>query len=79
MRFFVFPPRPPKLNGRVERAHRTHRKEFYEITSARATVSNGLYQYVELNSLKLASYNAPFNSAASTLSAASLKGRVVYV
>jgi transposase InsO family protein len=28
---FVLPPRSPKLNGRVERAHRTHNEEFYEI------------------------------------------------
>lgn len=29
---FVLPPRSPKLNGRVERAQRTHTEEFYEIT-----------------------------------------------
>ena len=28
---FVLPPRSPKLNGRVERANRTHTEEFYEI------------------------------------------------
>jgi len=28
---FVLPPRSPKLNGHVERAHRTHREEFYEV------------------------------------------------
>lgn len=28
---FVLPPRSPKLNGRVERAHRTHLDEFYAI------------------------------------------------
>jgi putative transposase len=28
----VLPPRSPKLNGRVERANRTHTEEFYEIT-----------------------------------------------
>ena len=28
---FVLPPRSPKLNGCVERAHRTHREEFYEV------------------------------------------------
>lgn len=27
----VLPPRSPKLNGRVERAHRTHAEEFYEL------------------------------------------------
>jgi transposase InsO family protein len=25
-------PRSPRLNGQVERAHRTHREEFYELT-----------------------------------------------
>jgi len=28
---FVLPPRSPKLNGHVERAHRTHNEEFYEL------------------------------------------------
>lgn len=28
---FVLPPRSPKLNGRVERANRTHTEEFYEV------------------------------------------------
>lgn len=28
---FVLPPRSPKLNGHVERAHRTHIEEFYDI------------------------------------------------
>jgi transposase InsO family protein len=28
---FVLPPRSPKLNGRVERAQRTHKQEFYEL------------------------------------------------
>jgi putative transposase len=32
LRLFVLPPRSPKLNGRVERANRTHTEEFYEIT-----------------------------------------------
>jgi putative transposase len=32
VRLFVLPPRSPKLNGRVERANRTHAEEFYEIT-----------------------------------------------
>jgi putative transposase len=32
VRLLVLPPRSPKLNGRVERAHRTHAEEFYEIT-----------------------------------------------
>jgi len=29
---FVLPPRSPKLNGHVERAHRTHHEEFYQVT-----------------------------------------------
>jgi len=32
IRLFVLPPRSPKLNGRVERAQRTHTEEFYELT-----------------------------------------------
>jgi len=32
VRLFVLPPRSPKLNGRVERANRTHTEEFYEIS-----------------------------------------------
>jgi len=34
IRLFVLPPRSPKLNGGVERAHRTHREEFYEVTDS---------------------------------------------
>ncbi len=34
MKLFVLPPRSPKLNGGVERAHRTHVEEFYEITDS---------------------------------------------
>ena len=29
---FVLPPKSPKLNGHVERAHRTHTEEFYEVS-----------------------------------------------
>jgi len=32
IKLFVLPPRSPKLNGGVERAHRTHVEEFYEVT-----------------------------------------------
>jgi transposase InsO family protein len=35
---FVLPPRSPKLNGSVERAHRTHNEEFYEVTPERWTL-----------------------------------------
>ena len=31
IKLFVLPPRSPKLNGGVERAHRTHAEEFYEV------------------------------------------------
>lgn len=34
IRLFVLPPRSPKLNGSVERAHRTHKEEFYQLYSA---------------------------------------------
>jgi transposase InsO family protein len=42
IRLFVLPPRSPKLNGRVERANRTHMEEFYEITP-------GALQIAQLN------------------------------
>ena len=31
IQLFVLPPRSPKLNGCVERAHRTHVEEFYQV------------------------------------------------
>jgi len=31
LQLFVLPPRSPKLNGRVERAQRTHKEEFYQL------------------------------------------------
>lgn len=34
IRLFVLPPRSPKLNGGVERAHRTHTEDFYEVTDS---------------------------------------------
>ena len=33
-KLFVLLPRSPKLNGYVERAHRTHTEEFYEVTES---------------------------------------------
>lgn len=39
IRLFVLPPSSPKLNGRVERAHRTHREEFYEVYDLDWTVT----------------------------------------
>lgn len=32
IRLYVLPPRSPRLNGHVERAHRTHQEEFYDLT-----------------------------------------------
>ena len=34
IKLFVLPPRSPKLNGGVERAHRTHTEEFYDVTES---------------------------------------------
>ncbi len=34
IKLFVLPPRSPKLNGHVERAHRTHAEEFYQVTDS---------------------------------------------
>jgi putative transposase len=31
VQLFILPPRSPKLNGCVERAHRTHQEEFYQL------------------------------------------------
>lgn len=36
---FVLPPRSPKLNGHVERAHRTHSEEFYEVADLSWSIS----------------------------------------
>jgi transposase InsO family protein len=36
---FELPPRSPKLNGRVERANRTYREEFYDCSTATPTVA----------------------------------------
>lgn len=38
IQLFVLPPKSPKLNGAVERAHRTHTEEFYEVTECAWTV-----------------------------------------
>lgn len=37
---FVLPPRSPKLNGRVERSHRTHHEEFYQVIPDRWNLSS---------------------------------------
>ncbi len=34
IKLFVLPPRLPKLNGSVERAHQTHTEEFYGVTES---------------------------------------------
>ncbi len=34
IKLFVLPPRSPKLHGTVERVHRTHTEEFYEVTES---------------------------------------------
>jgi len=39
IRLFVLPPHSPKLNGHVERAHRTHIEEFYEVADLCWTVA----------------------------------------
>jgi len=39
VRLFVLPPRSPKLNGRVERANRTHTEEFYEVTPCSLSIT----------------------------------------
>jgi putative transposase len=36
---FVLPPKSPKLNGHVERAHRTHTEEFYEVIDLPDTIA----------------------------------------
>ena len=36
---FALPPRSPKLNGRVERAQRTHAEEFYEVANTTSDIS----------------------------------------
>ncbi len=40
LQLFVLPPKSPKLNGAVERAHRTHTEEFYEVTESAFTVDD---------------------------------------
>jgi len=40
IRLFVLPPHSPKLNGHVERAHRTHAEEFYEVYDGGLDISS---------------------------------------
>lgn len=44
---FVLPPRSPKLNGGVERAHRTHTEEFYEVTDSSFDLADIRHQLLE--------------------------------
>lgn len=48
LKLFVLPPHSPKLNGRVERAHRTHLEEFYAVIPKSAQLDRlniALYQW----------------------------------
>ena len=47
IKLFVLPPRSPKLNGAVERAHRTHTEEFYEVTDSSFGLSELREELVE--------------------------------
>jgi putative transposase len=47
IKLFVLPPRSPKLNGGVERAHRTHTEEFYEITDSSFEIADLKKELVE--------------------------------
>jgi putative transposase len=47
IKLFVLPPRSPKLNGGVERAHRTHTEEFYEITNSNFEIADLEKELVE--------------------------------
>jgi len=47
IRLFVLPPRSPKLNGYVERAHRTHTEEFYEVTESSFDIAELRAQLLE--------------------------------
>ena len=40
IKLFILPPRSPKLNGQVKRAHRTHLEEFYELYKGEWTQSS---------------------------------------
>jgi len=40
LKLFVLPPHSPKLNGRVERAHRTHLEEFYAVIPKSAQIES---------------------------------------
>ncbi|MBA7476602.1 hypothetical protein ES704_03193 [subsurface metagenome] len=39
IKLFTLPPRSPKLNGGVERAHRTHTEEFYKVMESLSDIA----------------------------------------
>jgi len=47
VKLFVLPPRSPKLNGGVERAHRTHTEEFYEVTDSTFEIADLTQELLE--------------------------------
>jgi transposase InsO family protein len=47
IKLFVLPPRSPKLNGAVKRAHRTHTEEFYEVTESSFDLSELMEELLE--------------------------------
>lgn len=54
IKLFILPPRSPELNGCVERAHRTHTEEFYELTESS-------FSLMELNS-ELLEWESVYNT-----------------
>lgn len=54
IRLYVLPPRSPRLNGHVERAHRTHQEEFYDLTE----IPDGLVEHNALLQQWEETYNA---------------------
>jgi len=54
IKLFVLPPRSPKLNGCVERAHRTLTEEFYEVTDS-------LFELAELR-VELSNWERIYNT-----------------
>lgn len=66
IRLFALPPRSPKLNGGVERAHRTHREEFYEcawveptVTGYRPALNDWIRYYNEVRPHQALRYQTP--------------------
>jgi len=51
IKLFVLPPRSPRLNGGVERAHRTHTEEFYEITDSTFDIAELRQELLEWESI----------------------------